>query len=53
MAQIDEAAQKLGLSQDALMESAGAAVTEVALVELARLARAGARAGRAAGRRRR
>jgi NAD(P)H-hydrate epimerase len=38
MAQIDEAAQKMGLSQDALMESAGAAVTEVALVELARLA---------------
>jgi NAD(P)H-hydrate epimerase len=38
MAQIDEAAQKLGLSQDALMEAAGAAVAEVALVELARLA---------------
>jgi NAD(P)H-hydrate epimerase len=37
MAQIDEAAQKMGLSQDALMEAAGAAVTEVALVELARL----------------
>lgn len=38
MAQIDEAAQRLGLSQDALMESAGAAVSEVALVELGRLA---------------
>jgi NAD(P)H-hydrate epimerase len=38
MAQIDEAAQKLGFSQDALMEAAGAAVAEVALVELARLA---------------
>jgi hydroxyethylthiazole kinase-like uncharacterized protein yjeF len=38
MAQIDEAAQKLGLSQDALMEAAGAAVAEIALVELARLA---------------
>ena len=38
MAQIDEAAQKMGISQDALMESAGAAVTEVALVELGRLA---------------
>jgi hydroxyethylthiazole kinase-like uncharacterized protein yjeF len=37
MAQIDEAAQKLGLSQDALMEAAGAAVTEIAQVELARL----------------
>jgi NAD(P)H-hydrate epimerase len=37
MARIDEAAQKLGLSQDALMESAGAAVTEAVLVELARL----------------
>jgi NAD(P)H-hydrate epimerase len=37
MAQIDEAAQKMGLSQDALMEAAGAAVAEVALVELARL----------------
>ena len=36
MAQIDEAAQKLGLTQDALMEAAGAAVTEVALAELAR-----------------
>lgn len=38
MAQIDEAAQKLGVSQDALMEAAGAAVSEVAHVELARLA---------------
>lgn len=38
MAQIDEAAQRLGLSQDALMESAGAAVAEVALTEIARLA---------------
>lgn len=38
MAQIDEAAQKLGLSQDALMEAAGAAAGEIALVELARLA---------------
>jgi NAD(P)H-hydrate epimerase len=38
MAQIDEAAQKMGLSQDALMEAAGAAVAEVALVELSRLA---------------
>jgi hydroxyethylthiazole kinase-like uncharacterized protein yjeF len=38
MAEIDEAAQRLGLSQDALMESAGAAVTEVAFSELARLA---------------
>jgi hydroxyethylthiazole kinase-like uncharacterized protein yjeF len=38
MAQIDEAAQKLGISQDALMEAAGAAVSEIAHVELARLA---------------
>lgn len=38
MAQIDEAAQRLGISQDALMEAAGAAVTEVALVELGRIA---------------
>ncbi|HEX5040621.1 MAG TPA: NAD(P)H-hydrate epimerase [Candidatus Limnocylindria bacterium] len=37
MARIDEAAQRLGLSEDALMESAGAAVTEVAQAELARL----------------
>jgi NAD(P)H-hydrate epimerase len=38
MAQIDEAAQKLGLSQEALMEGAGAAVTDVATAELGRLA---------------
>ncbi len=38
MARIDEAAQKLGLTQDALMESAGAAVTEAVLAELSRLA---------------
>ncbi|HEY7465047.1 MAG TPA: NAD(P)H-hydrate epimerase [Candidatus Limnocylindria bacterium] len=38
MAEIDGAAQALGLSQDALMEAAGAAVAEVALTELARLA---------------
>ena len=38
MARIDEAAQRLGLSQDALMESAGQAVTEVAHAELNRLA---------------
>jgi NAD(P)H-hydrate epimerase len=38
MAQIDEAAQQLGITEDALMESAGGAVTEVALTELARLA---------------
>jgi hydroxyethylthiazole kinase-like uncharacterized protein yjeF len=37
MARIDEAAQRLGLAQDALMEAAGAAVTDVALAELARL----------------
>ena len=37
MGEIDEAALRLGLSEDALMESAGAAVTEVALAELARL----------------
>jgi hydroxyethylthiazole kinase-like uncharacterized protein yjeF len=37
MAEIDGAAQRLGLSQDALMESAGAAVAEVALAELARM----------------
>jgi hydroxyethylthiazole kinase-like uncharacterized protein yjeF len=35
MARIDEAAQGLGLSPDALMESAGVAVTELALAELA------------------
>jgi hydroxyethylthiazole kinase-like uncharacterized protein yjeF len=38
MARIDEAAQRLGLAEDALMESAGAAVTEVVLAEMARLA---------------
>ena len=38
MAEIDAAAQRLGLSQDALMEGAGAAVSEVALTELGRLA---------------
>jgi NAD(P)H-hydrate epimerase len=38
MAEIDEAARRLGISQDALMESAGAAVAEVAFTELARLA---------------
>jgi NAD(P)H-hydrate epimerase len=38
MAAIDQAAQALGLIEDALMESAGAAVAEVALVELTRLA---------------
>jgi NAD(P)H-hydrate epimerase len=38
MARIDEAAQRLGLTQDALMESAGTAVTEVAHAELTRLA---------------
>ncbi|HJP71395.1 MAG TPA: NAD(P)H-hydrate epimerase, partial [Candidatus Limnocylindria bacterium] len=37
MARIDEAAQRLGLTEDALMESAGAAVADVALAELARL----------------
>jgi NAD(P)H-hydrate epimerase len=37
MARIDEAAQRLGLSEDALMESAGAAVADLALVELSRL----------------
>lgn len=37
MAEIDAAAQRMGLSEDALMESAGAAATELALVELARL----------------
>jgi len=36
MAEIDAAAQRLGLSEDALMESAGAAVADLALVELAR-----------------
>ena len=38
MARIDEAAMKLGLSEDALMESAGAAVTDVVHAELGRLA---------------
>ena len=38
MARIDEAAVRLGLTPDALMESAGAAVTDVAHAELARLA---------------
>jgi hydroxyethylthiazole kinase-like uncharacterized protein yjeF len=37
MAEIDAAAQRLGLSEDALMESAGAAAAELALVELAAL----------------
>ena len=38
MARIDEAAQRLGLTADALMESAGAAVAEIAMVELTALA---------------
>ena len=38
MARIDEAAQRLGLTEDALMESAGAAVADVVHAELARLA---------------
>ena len=38
MADIDAAAQRLGLSQDALMESAGSAIAEVAHAELGRLA---------------
>jgi NAD(P)H-hydrate epimerase len=38
MAEIDEAAHTLGLTEDALMESAGAAVAEVAFTELSRLA---------------
>jgi NAD(P)H-hydrate epimerase len=37
MARIDEAAPRLGMIEDALMESAGAAVTDVALAELGRL----------------
>ena len=37
MSRIDEAAIRLGLTEDALMESAGAAVTEVAQAELGRL----------------
>jgi hydroxyethylthiazole kinase-like uncharacterized protein yjeF len=40
MAEIDAAAQRLGLAEDALMESAGAAVAELALVELMRIAEA-------------
>jgi NAD(P)H-hydrate epimerase len=40
MARIDEAAQRLGLTEDALMESAGAAVAEVVHVELGRLGEA-------------
>ena len=38
MARIDEAAQRMGLAEDALMESAGAAVAEVVLSELTRVA---------------
>src|SRR5438093_1674071 len=38
MADIDAAAQRLGRSQDALMESAGAVLRELAVVELSRLA---------------
>ncbi|MGZ6372033.1 MAG: NAD(P)H-hydrate epimerase [Candidatus Limnocylindria bacterium] len=38
MSRIDEAAQGLGLAPDALMESAGAAVAELALAELAPMA---------------
>ena len=38
MSRIDEAAQGLGLAPDALMESAGAAVAELALAELASIA---------------
>ena len=38
MRRIDEAAQGLGISPDALMESAGAAVVELALAELASIA---------------
>ena len=38
MARIDEAAVRLGLAEEALMESAGAAVAEVAQAELGRLA---------------
>jgi hydroxyethylthiazole kinase-like uncharacterized protein yjeF len=40
MAQIDEAAQRLGMTEDALMESAGAAVAELVHVELGRIAEA-------------
>jgi len=45
MRRIDEAAVAMGLSPDALMESAGAAVAEVALVELASLGEAESVAG--------
>lgn len=38
MARIDEAAQRLGMTEDALMESAGAAVAEVVHAELGRSA---------------
>jgi hydroxyethylthiazole kinase-like uncharacterized protein yjeF len=38
MADIDAAAQRLGITEDALMESAGAATAELGLVELGRLA---------------
>jgi hydroxyethylthiazole kinase-like uncharacterized protein yjeF len=38
MARIDEAAMRLGVAEDALMESAGAAVAEVSHAELLRLA---------------
>jgi hydroxyethylthiazole kinase-like uncharacterized protein yjeF len=38
MAEIDAAARRLGISEDALMESAGAAAAELAVVELSRLA---------------
>ncbi|MGI8657145.1 MAG: NAD(P)H-hydrate epimerase [Candidatus Limnocylindria bacterium] len=38
MARIDEAAQRIGLTEDALMESAGAAVAEVVHAEFTRLA---------------
>ena len=45
MARIDEAAVGLGLSPDALMESAGSAVTELALAELAAIAESAAGPG--------
>jgi len=48
MAKIDENAQRLGLAPDALMESAGAAVAELALAELAGLAEPAAGPGGAA-----
>jgi hydroxyethylthiazole kinase-like uncharacterized protein yjeF len=38
MAEIDAAAQRMGLSEDALMEAAGAASSELALIELAAMA---------------